>query len=75
MDVYTDYPFEVLGDVPYTKAPVRKVKLMYYDGNKYCDVLVEGIVQEVKLGYLYSDSKGTKVVLPKGVTTEQKFYE
>lgn len=53
--VYTDYPFEELGDIPNKEAPVRRVQLHSYDGNKYCKVGVDGCEypQEVKAEYLY----------------------
>ena len=54
---WTDYPFVELGDVPKQKAPVRKVTLISFDGNKHCDVLVEKpevCTVSVKAGYLYT---------------------
>lgn len=51
---WTDYPITELGDKPYKKAPLRKVKLLSYDGNKYCRVKVESITKEMKIGYLYT---------------------
>ena len=54
---YTDYPITELGDAPNQTAPVRKVVLLSYDGDKYARVLVQGITKEIKLGYLY-ESEG-----------------
>jgi len=54
MNAFTDYPFTELGDIPYQEAPIREVKVLFYDGDKYCTVLVEGAVLDVKAGYLYT---------------------
>jgi hypothetical protein len=54
--VYTDYPFEELGDTPGKKAPIRKVEVTSYDGDKYCTVKFENITKEIKSGYLYKVS-------------------
>lgn len=53
--MYTDYPFIELGDVAHQEAPMRKCKLIFYDGNKYCDVLINGKTYNIKLGYVYLD--------------------
>jgi hypothetical protein len=53
MKAWTDYPFESLGDEAYKEAPVREVTVISYDSNKYCKILVNGIHEEVKRGYLY----------------------
>lgn len=58
---YTDYPFTLLGDEAFKKAPMREVTVLYYDNDKYCDVAVEGIVQSVKAGYLYSSQCEVKI--------------
>jgi hypothetical protein len=50
----TDYPISQLGDKPNQEAPWRQVKVLSYDGNKYCTVEIEGCVLEIKAGYLYS---------------------
>lgn len=55
MLAYTDYPIVELGDISRQKAPIRKVKIISFDGNKYCKVKVEGIIKEIKAGYLYSE--------------------
>lgn len=39
-DAFTDYPFEEFGDVPGEIAPIRKAKILGYDGDKYVYVLV-----------------------------------
>lgn len=51
---YTDYPFEELGDEPYKKAPVREIKVLSFDGNKYCRILVGDMKTEIKAGYIYT---------------------
>jgi hypothetical protein len=51
--LYTDYPFTELGDAPGQAAPIREVRVLSYDGNKYCRVLVDGHKLEVKAGYIY----------------------
>lgn len=56
MEAFTDYPIIELGDVPNKLAPVRKCKVLSYDGDKYCEILVSGIKTSIKSGYLYSES-------------------
>lgn len=52
---WTDYPFKELGDIPYQKAPIRRVRVLSYDMNKYATIqLPDGQVSSVKWGYLYS---------------------
>lgn len=51
--LYTDYPFTELGDTPGQSAPIREVRVLSYDGDKYCRVLVDGHKLEVKAGYIY----------------------
>lgn len=53
MTMYTDYPFAFLGDFSGKPSPVRKVKVVAYDGNKYLTVIVDGVLTEVKRGYVY----------------------
>jgi len=50
---WTDYPIAELGDIPYQKAPIRQVLVLSYDQDKYAKIYVQGIVTEVKRGYLY----------------------
>lgn len=50
---WTDYPFVELGDTPYQEAPIRQVRVLSYDQNKYVMVEVGGKILEVKTGYLY----------------------
>lgn len=53
--VYTGYPFEELGDAAGKRAPIRQVKFVSYDGNKYADVILEnGVKTDLKMGYLFS---------------------
>lgn len=53
---WTDYPIETLGDKPGEKAPIRRVRVDSYDGNKYVEVTVLGadVQYSFKAGYLYS---------------------
>jgi len=53
LKAWTDYPIIELGDTPYVRAPIREVEILYYDGDKYCRVLVDGVEKEIKAGYLY----------------------
>lgn len=57
MIAYTDYPFTELGDTPGEEAPVRKVKVLSYDDDKYCRIKVDDndiqTITEIKAGYLY----------------------
>ena len=53
LDAYTDYPFYKLGDKPFNKAPVRPIRVISYDDNKYCQIIVNGIKEEIKAGYVY----------------------
>jgi len=43
-DAFTDYPihniYNDINDTDDTLAPIRKCKILTYDRNKYCDVLV-----------------------------------
>ena len=62
-DAFTDYPIDNLfTDDEVT--PVRKCKLITYDRNKYCDVLVfytdsdgdeRAVVSNIKSGYCYKN--------------------
>ena len=52
---FTDYPFTELGDQPNKKAPVREIKILEYDGDKYVKIEVEGVISEIKSGYIYND--------------------
>lgn len=54
MKAYTDYPFTFLGDVPHKEAPIRECVVVGYDGNKYCDIIVEGQRTSIKAGYIYT---------------------
>lgn len=54
MRAYTDYPFHFLGDTDGEEAPIRQVEVLYYDQDKRCKIVVEGVETEVKTGYLYT---------------------
>jgi hypothetical protein len=53
MKAYTDYPIFQLGDVPGDLAPVRECEIIAYDQDKYCKIIVEGVLDEVKYCYMY----------------------
>lgn len=53
MKVFTDYPITELGDFPNMLAPIREAHVCSYDQNKYCRVVVEGVITDIKAGYLY----------------------
>lgn len=52
---WTDYPFTELGDVAGKEAPIRRVRAVSYDQDKYVKVKVLGysLTTDVKRGYLY----------------------
>lgn len=54
---YTDYPFTSLGDTKGKIAPIREIKILEYDGDKYCVVRVLGTtaVESIKYGYIYKN--------------------
>ena len=53
---WTDYPMVALGDEPLKPAPIRRVRVLGYDGNKYANIQVLGteVFDWIKCGYLYS---------------------
>ena len=57
MKAWTDYPIEELGDLlegkGYTRytTPVRKCEVVSYDTDKYCRVIVEGIINGISFGF------------------------
>lgn len=59
---WTDYPFVELGDVAGKTAPIRHVRVISFDNNKYARVSLIGtggvdrwdVECFVKAGYLYS---------------------
>ena len=53
MKLWTDYPFKDT-DTPGKRAPVRKVSLISFDGNKYATIRYRGVEYDFKAGYLYS---------------------
>lgn len=56
IEAYTDYPIEKLGDEYGKIAPIRKCKIISYDGNKYAKIKVGRFTDEIKLGYCYKQS-------------------
>jgi len=53
MIAWTDYPFISIGDNAGEIAPIRKIKVISYDGDKYCRIVVDGREEEIKSGYIY----------------------
>jgi hypothetical protein len=53
MKAWTDYPFTELGDIPGLEAPVRECRVLAYDWNKYCLIVIGGQELTVKIGYVY----------------------
>lgn len=51
---WTDYPIAELGDEPHVEAPIREVKLVSFDQNKYVKVVVGDAETEIKTGYIYT---------------------
>ncbi|WP_323016414.1 hypothetical protein [Castellaniella sp.] len=71
---WTDYPFKTLGDKPYELAPIRHVKILGWDGNKYVlvrDIETGVVLGSVKCGYLYRNrarlGHGAKPVNPRKI--------
>lgn len=56
MQAWTDYPFTFLGDVPHVEAPIREIEVISYDGDKYCEIIVEEHTTSIKSGYIYTAS-------------------
>jgi hypothetical protein len=53
-EIWTDYPILELGDTAGQPAPIRRVKPVSYDGDKYVKVIVDDFETEIKAGYLYT---------------------
>ena len=51
---YTDYPIPELGDKFYTKAPMRECYVLSYDGENYCEVIVDGRKEVIKSSKIYA---------------------
>ena len=51
---YTDYPIPELGDKFYTKAPMRKCCVLSYDGEIYCEAVVDGRKEVIKSSKIYA---------------------
>lgn len=51
---YTDYPVPELGDKFYTKAPMRECYVLSYDGENYCEVIVDGRKEVIKSSKIYA---------------------
>ena len=55
---WTDYPIIQIGDISGKKAPIRRIRVLSFDNNKYAkvEILGYGVTVEIKAGYLYSKS-------------------
>ena len=53
MIAYTEYPISELGDKFYTKAPMRECYVLSYDGQNYCEVIVDGRKEVIKSSKIY----------------------
>jgi hypothetical protein len=57
LDAYTNCSFTKLGDIGGLITNFRKCKILTWDGDKYCDVLVydssKGLVTSILSKYLY----------------------
>ncbi len=52
--IYTDYPITELGDIAGEISPIREItEILHYDGSLYVLVNIEGVIKEIKRGYLY----------------------
>lgn len=60
---FTDYPFTAIGDNAGEPAPFRNVRVISYDGRKYCEIIVEYKNSDdetcyhydtIKCGYVYT---------------------
>ena len=71
--LYLDYPVEELGDTPNTPVPLREIdEVISYDGDKYCEVRVQGVDIHVKACYItYTDQPKYH---DKGTEFEYKYY-
>jgi hypothetical protein len=56
IDAWTDYPVFSLGDTDGPSSPLRRIKVIAYDGDKYARVQVEGLDHPIviKRGYCYT---------------------
>lgn len=56
--LYTDYPITSLGDKEGMLAPIRKCRIINFDGDKYCKVEIKEnnlkVFEEIKRGYIYN---------------------
>lgn len=64
MKAWTDYPFTWLGDVAGKEAPIREIKVVSYDGDKYCHIKVSGGEDSIKRCYVYQEPGRCGAVKP-----------
>lgn len=56
--MWTDYPFEHLGDISGQKAPIRACRIIDYDGDKYCTIILDdGSQESIKKCYVYESRR------------------
>jgi len=53
MKAYTDHPFYFLGDTKDQLAPVREIKVLSWDRDKYCKIKVSGRTDEIRAAFIY----------------------
>lgn len=53
MKAYTDHPFYFLGDTKDQLAPVREIKVLSWDRDKYCKIKVSGRMTEIRAAFIY----------------------
>lgn len=53
MKAWTDYPIIELSDEAGKPAPVRECRILSWDRDKYCRVVVSDVTVLIKTGYLY----------------------
>lgn len=75
MRAYTDYPILELGDVSGEEAPIREVKILCYDQDKRCKVIVEGVEEEIKTGYLYTKPVRCDEAYDKGLIVNTQYIK
>jgi len=75
MRAYTDYPILELGDNPNEEAPIREVKVISYDSDKRCKVIVQGVTEYIKTGYLYTQSARWETAYVDGLIIDTQYVK
>lgn len=71
---FTDYPFTELGDVAYAYAPLRSVKAIGFDGDKYITAIVAGRQVSFKYAYFFKNYKDAIVSRDAVLGMDRKTY-